>query len=341
MDNFEDIGHLLLAKILSEEANTEEQKLFNDWLQQNPENNKEYERIKSLWESAQSKHKYDLTTAHSRIQQKIAAQTQSRHNLYRTLRKVAAIFVLPILFASLYWGVDLFRNEINQQTAINTISCPLGETMTVDLPDGSFVFLNAGSQISYPLSFDNLDTREVTLDGEALFEVAKDKDHPFIVDLGKIDIRVLGTIFNVSNYSEDSKTEIFLKEGSIELISFDNHDSPSNKLKMSPSQLARIATNGQLLELIKADADSYGGWRNGVLTFNDDSMEDVIRKLIRKYDVLIDFSEAKNIDSKINGSFKDKTIEEILDILKYTTSISYQVKNTNAKAKKHIIIKSN
>ena len=339
MTDFENIGHPLLGKILTGEANSKEQKDFAGWLKQDVKNQREFERIKRLWGFARNKQDYDLGAAHSRIQKKIAAQIKPAGKLYRIFRKIAAILILPILIASIYWVPDLFRTVINQEVAIKTIRCPLGQTMELGLPDGSRVYLNAGSQISYPLRFDGCQyKREVFLNGEALFNVVKDKEHPFIVNLGKVNIRVLGTIFNVSNYSDDPKTEIFLKKGAIELISPDNQSPQFNRTKMAPNQLARMTANGQLLELIEADPDSYGVWKDGVLTFNDDSMEDVVRKLIRKYDVPIHFPEAKNIDSRINGSFKNKTIEEVLEILKYTTSISYQVNHTDDEMKKHIII---
>ncbi|WP_372935858.1 FecR family protein [Mariniphaga sediminis] len=328
----------IVSKILSGNASPSEKQEFENWLALNRNNKQEFERFKKIWNSAHHKHEYDLEAAHQKIKQKIAASEKPTRQIYDTLRRVAAILILPLAFSVLYWGYNTYKASDLQQIELTTITCPLGEIRQLDLPDGTTVYLNAGSKISYPQNFGNTENREVKLIGEALFEVTKDKEKPFIVDLGNVHIKVLGTVFNVSNYIDDSDLEVFLAEGSVELISYDKAHLPTNKMRMIPDQLATLTTTGQLLKLEMADFEDYGSWKDGYLVFNDEPLEEVVRKLKRKFDVEISTPQQIDKGSKINGNFANKSIIEILDILKYTSSISYTISVAPKNEKMHITL---
>ena len=142
--------------------------------------------------------------------------------------------------------------KTNLPIAQNTVSTNLGSKSKIQLPDGSLVWLNADSRIIYKENFQG-PFREVQLTGEAFFEVVKDKEHPFIIHTQSIDLKVLGTAFNVRSYTNEKKTETSLIRGSIEVTL---HDNPDKKIVLKPNEKLIVQNNRFTMVRDKPDAET-------------------------------------------------------------------------------------
>lgn len=216
--------------------------------------------------------------------------------------------------------------QINDQTQasqniINTLNTAKGETYQVVLPDGSKVWLNAATTLTYPSKFTLLNQRKVQLDGEAYFEIAKDKAHPFIVASGNQEITVLGTHFNINNYKDEQSAKTTLLEGSVKITSISNK---TEKL-LKPGEQASLNNRGDLkiAEVITSDAIA---WKNGKFVFDDESIESIMQKLARWYniEVIYDGENVKQIPFTGSISRYDN-ISKILDKISYTQNIHFKI----------------
>ena len=210
----------------------------------------------------------------------------------------------------------------------NELWVPYGKIFNVELSDGTIVHLNSGSSIRYPIRFIGDVNREVSLNGEAYFKVAKDTGHPFIVNAGKLAVEVLGTEFNVSSYKEDVEISTVLVEGSIQLT---NTDSPANKVLLSPGFKGGFDKNEHSIKTSAVDLDLHVSWINGELVFRKSSFENMMKKIERKYDVTIYNGNADLSQKKFNARF-DVNIESIEDVMQSISSVTpfeYTIEDNN------------
>jgi len=216
------------------------------------------------------------------------------------------------------------ENEINYRSAnamnkliYNEIKIPYGKTFKVMLSDGTSVNLNAGSSLKYPVQFVKGHNREVVLEGEAFFDVAKDKTHPFIVKTRGVNVQVLGTKFNVSSYKEDSDINTVLIEGSVSLSGLGNVDK---KAMLTPGEKGSWNSKNTEITIDKVDTRFYTEWINGEIVFRKTAFRDIIIKLERTYDVTIENNRTDILDKKFNASF-NKNIESIEKVLETMSKI--------------------
>lgn len=177
----------------------------------------------------------------------------------------------------------------------NTIRTPRGGEYQVELSDGTRVWLNAESKLRYPVNFIG-ETREVELEGEAIFEVTKNKEKPFRVHTIEGVVEVLGTTFNVSSYSDDESEEITLVEGSV-LV-----ESGHERNILKPGEQLEYTKVSQAIVLKKVDTNIYTAWRDGIFVFDEENLENIMRKIARWYDVDIVFENAKARDIVFKGN---------------------------------------
>lgn len=206
--------------------------------------------------------------------------------------------------------------HVDSPISYNTISTPNGGKYEILLPDGSRVFLNAATTITFPTSFDRQKERKVTLRGEAYFEVAHIKSMPFKVEMNSQQIEVLGTHFNANNYEDEPSVRTTLLQGSVKV------QVSGGQVILQPEQQA-LLINGKL-NVKKVDAQSFIDWKNNIFSFNDADIEAVMRQLSRWYDVKVEY-KGKIPKEHITGYISrdvpiSKTflmLEEISD-MKYT-----------------------
>lgn len=200
-------------------------------------------------------------------------------------------------------------NNRNAAVVYNTLSTPKGRQFHVQLPDGTDVWLNAASSIRYPTVFAGKE-RNVTITGEAYFEVAKNKEKPFMVDVdGKATVEVTGTHFNVNAYADEPRINTTLLEGSVRVV-----NQQSEIVHLKPGQQAQLI--GQKLSVINtADTDVVMAWKNGSFRFNNARLDEVLRQLSRWYDVEVIYEQTVP-DIPFNGAIRrDFSLSQALLIL--------------------------
>lgn len=214
------------------------------------------------------------------------------------------------------------NNEINYRSAnsmdklvYNELKIPYGKTFKVTLSDGTQVNMNAGSSLKYPVQFIKGHNREVILEGEAFFDVTKDKAHSFIVKTRGIDVKVLGTKFNVSSYKEDAEINTVLVEGSVSLS-----DAANRKAMLVPGEKGSWNSKNSDITVETVDTRFYTEWINGEIVFRKTAFRDIIIKLERTYNVTIENNRKDILDKKFNASF-NKNIESIEKVLETMSKI--------------------
>lgn len=251
-------------------------------------------------------------------------------------QRIAAILIVPLIltFLTLFY----FQSKSpTSEIAFAEIQCPLGVRTKFVLPDGTTGFLNSGSTLEYPVIFTN--DRNVKLTGEAYFDVAHDKEHPFTVHTPNLATKVLGTQFNVIAYENEGNEEIVLQEGKVEVYS-----SRGEMLEtLQPNQ--KLVLNTETRQYLKnqVEADQYVSWTEGKLVFRNENMQQVANRLGRWYNVEIEIRDTELLKYAFRATFIDEPLEEVLKLLAKTTPITYeeQIRETtidNIYKKKRVIV---
>lgn len=201
-------------------------------------------------------------------------------------------------------------------------STPRGGTYQIILPDGTKVWLNASSELKFPASFNQSKQRSVELSGEAYFEVAKNKAKPFIVRSNGQEIEVLGTHFNVNSYLDEKVRKTTLLEGAIKISQLKGSNHASYVLRPGQQAIA-----GNTIVIKNVDAMDAIDWKNGMFIFNKESLESIMRKLSRWYDVDVVFEDEK-LKSKLLGGTVSRfsTVTEVLEVLELTELAHFKIK---------------
>ncbi len=213
-----------------------------------------------------------------------------------------------------------------KKAIFNTIIIPRGGEYNLTLADGTHVYLNAMSQIRYPVQFVG-NTREIELSGEAYFEVSKDASKPFIVKVNGMSVEVLGTKFNVNAYENSGKVVTTLAEGKVKVQSNDL-SAPASFL--NPSEQAIFNLIDGKTEVSKVDVDLYIGWKDGRLVFHDARMEDIMTTLSRWYSADVFYRSPSIKEIRFSGNL-DRTanIRQILDIISSTDKVKIEINNND------------
>lgn len=201
--------------------------------------------------------------------------------------------------------------------AYNTLTVPMGKQYQLTLPDGTEVWLNSKSSLTFPVVF-NGNERVVELSGEGYFEVAHLKSKPFKVKSGDQIVEVLGTHFNIEAYPEDQKSITTLVEGSVKV------GTNASSIKMKPGQMV-VNSPSVPLQLQPANISNVLAWKNGMFSFNDDRIEDIMRKVARSYNMEVEY-QGDVKDKRFWGVFpKDKGLSSLLKNLEQTNTIHFKV----------------
>ncbi len=257
--------------------------------------------------------------------------------------KVAAVFILPLSIYSIYLTTRIPKTlpaEANQ-IVWQTIKAPVGTKADFLLPDGSHVWLNSGSVFKYPVSFAK-DKRQVEMIGEAFFDVFKDASHPFLVKAGKMNIAVKGTRFNVTNYADEVNTELILESGSVQLFSGDYNEN-NIVANIVPGERAILDVARNALSVSNVDVSKYTSWKEGLLIFKDDQMDEVVRKLNRWFNVDIVLESPELKEYVYTATYRNETLPQILELLKISAPIKYTITDRerlddNTYSKRKIVI---
>lgn len=212
--------------------------------------------------------------------------------------------------------------------ALQTLTTPNGGQYQIVLEDGTKVWLNAASSLSYPASFSSANQRKVELVGEAYFEVAHDKDKPFIVKSQTQTIEVLGTHFNINNYQDEGNTITTLVEGSVKV------NTPSQQVILKPNQQSLVKKSN--INVQQADLETSLAWKNGKIEFKDADIKSIMKQISRWYDIEVEY-RGDIPKRKFDGSIsRQSNLSVLLDILSFN-EIHFVLEQENNSSKKLIV----
>ena len=243
----------------------------------------------------------------------IYSQSVRRRSRVSTILRYAAIFMLPLLSAVLVWLFSASYYANGMQLAEYYV--PKGCIDSLVLSDNTKVVVNSGTTIVYPHSFSShAKERSVFVNGSCHFEVSKDASHPFVVHLGNVKVRVLGTHFSVNSYSDEEQVVVTLEEGSV------NVSDSIQTMTLSPNEQLVYSRTAGTMHKQMVDAMAYNSWVKGGLNFTQEPLEKILKSIERRYRVTI--SIAKDVDSKrcYTMNFKKgETIERIMNVLTFVS----------------------
>ncbi len=361
MDN--DSFLILAARILSEEASDDHLKEMESFLA-NDFYKKKFHLLKEYWENKSS-----ITTDTDKALQKILLQIKEEKNegekypvdSRSTKTKVIQFFFnfskVAVLISICITAAYFILKKSNQHSIASlgpkvflwqVKETPKGEKSTVVLADGTKVIMNSDSHLKFPANFSG-ETREVYLTGEAFFDVTHNARMPFIIHTNRMNIKVLGTEFNVKSYPEDSTSETTLIRGLIEVTL---NDRPSDKIILRPKEklvvsnepsskhISSIATSSPTPEArllisslhyvsAKDSAIVETSWLDNKLVFQDESFGKLATDLERRYGINIRFSNSSVREFRFTGVFEKETIDEVLKALKLTEKFNYKIEGNN------------
>ena len=360
---------ILIAKKLVGEASPDELKELEELLKAHPELYYSLQTIADFWKPSnpgdQAETKLALDRHLDRMREQgffsdpaiedapISGQVDSEdpYPVIRSRRRLL-FWGIPLSVLSVGTALFLFRQPAPAKT-VATAGLPgewkevitrVGSRTSMVLPDSTHVWLNAGSRISYEKSFGQ-QVREVSLTGEALFDVAHNPAKPFIIHTDRVDIRVLGTRFNVRSYPTDKTTEATLIRGSIEISI---KARPSEKILLKPNEklvvanddsalhrnfphVSRPGLSESLVSIRKPGYEAITGamietsWVDDRLAFQDEEFGTLVKEMERWYGVTIQFSQPEMEGWRFTGSFQKETIQQALEALKLTAPFTYTI----------------
>ncbi|SMC59749.1 FecR family protein [Pedobacter africanus] len=336
----EDIFFKLLSRQLAGEATEKELQQLKKMIDADPELKKVYlsfhateseisEEELSKAEQAFALHSLKM---HLHVPAAPARHLGKGKNRQRILLASAALLLIFTIFMLLF-------SPFGSNTALKSqVVTKKGSKTMVKLPDGSSVWVNADSRLQYADNFKGK-LREVWLDGEAFFDVKKDPAHPFIIHTDKINIKVLGTAFNVKSYPKDQVIETSLIRGRIE-VSF--NDRPSENIILRPNEKLTVRKDQsepdnaeaentpkiKLDNLLRLNAQNQvveTAWMDNKIAFSNCPMSDIAVMLERRFDINVEFKDQEVMKYRYTGIFNDESINDILKIMKITKPFNYKL----------------
>jgi transmembrane sensor len=314
-----------IASVLSGNANTSEIEELQQWQELSAGNKKILDDSLKVWDSCpnpftKTEREQDKAIINGRIITQTALQQKHDRVIMRFLR-VAAIFIGPLMLA-IGWYLGSNNLKTNELTW-NTVTAPRKHIAVCTLTDGTEVWLNAGSSISYPAG-EQMNKREVKLTGEGYFKVTKNPKKPFFVITQFATVKVLGTIFNMKAYPGADRIVTTLEEGSVE---FYIQNSKIPNLRLKPGEQAVYATKEGRIDLAKVDASLFSSWRNDKFVFKDADLKTIISELERLYDIKIYIKNPRLEKLRFRGMFSyDQDLLDAFETLKRSVKLNYTIK---------------
>ncbi len=341
----------MMGRSMSGEISADEQRELNTLLQSDPHLNQKYSMLKKLWNKNYAQDDYleednNEKTLFKKIINKAEIERQNANEISKRKPQpfIQRLFSKRLIYAyaaSVALAVVFFIGNSKQEIKTaeeQIISAQNGSRSKVLLPDGTTVWLNGGTKLYYDYEFSG-PQREVRLDGEAFFDVVKQKDRPFIVHAGKIDIKVHGTAFNVKYYQGDKNIEATLLHGKIEVTDNTNKAKPSVFLVPNQKLIIPVAEPlktekseaKKTYELVNLDTKLQEkerieiAWVYNRIEFRGETFEELARKLERWYNVKIEFEDDHVKALTFNGSFEKETAEQAFNALQKVGAFNFNI----------------
>lgn len=352
--NLADDKENLIHQYLRGELDDAEWADLRKWVGESRQNKDVFTRTCALWELS------SITSSSLKFEKqknwtKIDSQINTRYlwrNKIRRWASVAAIFVFA--FVSSYYTIRIFDVKNENRLAGNsyiTNEAPLGNKSKITLPDGTEIWLNAGSKIQYATNY-NVNDRNISLKGEAFFHVATNKLKPFVVHAQGVEVKATGTQFNVKAYQEEGLIETTLVEGIVSVSQVNNNKKNNQEILLKPNQkltiYKKVRENNSSFseELIEEKGDDfintpiavkkielssnvetpiYTSWKDDEWMIRNEKLESLAIKLGRRYDVVIELADNEVKNYNYTGTLKDETLEQVLDVISQSSPIKYKI----------------
>ena len=301
----------LLYRFFEGRASVEEMRLVKEWSEASEENSKLLRRERKLFNAIILSGRLESSDGQTTLRKK-------RNHFVREFLKIASVVAITVGITAALFSIGEDKEDMN--VAMQTITVPAGQRVNLDLPDGSNVWLNAGTTMKYPVSFMK-GKREVILDGEAYFEVAKDSLNRFVVQAGDLAVEALGTSFNVKAYEEDNQAVVTLFQGKVKT------SVGRDEAFLLPDQAVTYLKNkGQLKKSTLNDAYRACLWRNNELAFNDEALSEIAVLLNRMYNIQVVFKSEKVKALRFTGVITNNSLDNIIELISLTSPIIYTSK---------------
>lgn len=303
----------LLQRYVEGNVSREETEKVVDWLDQDESNVREFMALHKL---------YDISVLNKPAGEDKSLSSESKQRsghrrIVYELLKIAAVFLLFLVISRF---LPEKQSPVPDDLTYQTLFIPAGQRAELILPDSTKVWLNAKTKLVYPVHFGKGE-RTITLDGEAFFDVKRNEKQPFVVKTNNMDIKVLGTEFNVMAYSTLGNTEVALLNGSVDIIPAET-TGKSKYHKMNVNEHATLH-NGKL-EISEINDFDYFKWKEGLLCFNNETVNAIIGKLQLYFDIKIDVQRQELLNYRYTGKFRTKDgVEQVLKVLQLEHKFTY------------------
>lgn len=323
----------LIANYLTEGLDKNALDELKTWIAASAENQQYFIRQREIWFSAVSREAasvYNKDKAFENFRNRVESQKEIQSTSRRgfslsALWRYAAVVAIIIAVGCIsYW-----QGEVNVKDTFADISveAPLGSKTKLYLPDGTLVWLNAGSRMTYSQGF-GVDNRKVELEGEGYFEVKRNEKIPFFVKTKDLQLQVLGTKFNFRDYPEDHEVVVSLLEGKVGL---NNLLREEKEAVLSPDERAVLNKANGLLTVESVTASNASQWTDGYLFFDEELLPDIAKELERSYNVKIHIANDSLKTFRFYGNFvrREQNIQEVLEALASTEKMQYKIEERN------------
>jgi ferric-dicitrate binding protein FerR (iron transport regulator) len=341
----EERSQILISRYFLGSLTESEKEELNIHLESNLDNLKEFEDYRKLWNESDPKISLDPIDLEGDLLKTKRRIYFRKNTLFRFLQQAVAIFFLAGFFSTVFlyfYSSTKLTDTPKPLVLVQEISTAYGTRSKFQLPDGTFVFLNSGSKLLFPNEF-NSNSRNVELIGEAFFEVTSDSSKPFNVKTGDINVKVLGTSFDLQAYPLSGEISTTLVHGKVVLEKeFGGITKQFATLKPSDHAIYKSG-KGTVSISSEEDLDKFIGWKDGKLVFFNDPIEDVARKLGIWYNVKVNINNKNLKEYHFTATFSDEPIEQVLNLLSKASPIKYKIKKAaklsdNSYLRREIII---
>ncbi len=314
----------LLSRILTGEASTEEKAEFYRSLGESKNEEELFYEVKSLWlRTSRQRTAVDVEAEFENLWRKINPETKNKtYSVGRKILQYAAAIVLILSIGGLS-GYFLFGKKSVEiaDIGIQKYTATKGSVSTVEFADGTKVWLNSGSELTYREDH-KTNQRLAELHGEAFFEVKHREDFPLTVKVGQIAVRDLGTTFNIRAYPEDGTVETSLVEGKADILTSEG----ISPVELKPGESAVYNPENKKIEIKPFQSNVLSAWRDGKFVIRDQRLEDIFKEISRWYDVEFKFKNQSLRDYRYTGNLKKSTTAlGVMRMLKLTTRFNYKI----------------
>ncbi len=319
---------LLLENFMRGETSPDEERLLSDWLRSPESQEQIVEYYQEAWENSDNELAAEIQgrmyeRIKSRMHSGVPTPEKQRPGRKLSIRRILQYAAVVFLVFMAGVGGHLYTVLQTKDLAAKSrylVQTGKGQRANITLPDGTVVWLNSYTKLHYRKDY-GISQRIVSLTGEAYFEVAKDKDRPFIVETGEMNVEALGTTFNVKAYAEDSRIVATLFSGSVR-VSVNEDD-----VILSPDENATLERSSGKLAIHKLENSSYAKmWRDNNLVFNGETLEEIALLLNRMYNVHIIFKSQGVKKHHFSGVICNNSLDNVIELISLTSPITYETR---------------